>query len=193
MVTWLLEALRRNDPWSNRDFDPEEAVLKGAAIQADILSNGDDGMITLLDITPVSLGLETSQGYMHKTIRRHTPIPTRKAQNLTTAYDNQESMLIRVFEGDRMMAKDNVLVGELELTGIPPAPRHVPIVEVTFELDVSTRAALLLAPGGKQQFEESSPVDKASLDRYVGLVERVTAREDVVDAPYHADDFDVKK
>lgn len=75
---------------------------------------------------------------MHKAIRRYTPIPSRKIQNLTTAYDNQESMLIRVFDGDRMMARDNVLLGELELTGIPRAPRHVPIVEVSFELDVST-------------------------------------------------------
>lgn len=80
---------------------------------------------------------ETSQGYMNKHIRRYTPIPSRKTQNLTTAYDNQESMLIRVFEGDRMMARDNSFLGEVELTGIPRAPRHVPIVEVLFELDVS--------------------------------------------------------
>jgi molecular chaperone DnaK (HSP70) len=94
---------------------------------------------------------ETSQGYMHKAIRRYTPIPSRKIQNFTTAYDNQESMLIRVFEGDRMMARDNVLLGELELTGIPRAPRHVPIVQVSFELDVRTRA-----PGmGPSQFLNS--------------------------------------
>lgn len=80
---------------------------------------------------------ESSQGYLHKNIRRYTPIPSRKIRNLTTAYDNQESMLIRVFEGDRMMARDNLFLGEFELTGIPRAPRHVPIVEVLFELDVS--------------------------------------------------------
>lgn len=78
---------------------------------------------------------------MEKITRRYTPIPTRQAQNLTTAYDNQESMLIRVFAGDRMMARYNWFAGKLELTGIPPAPRHVPIVEVSFELDVSTLAA----------------------------------------------------
>lgn len=81
---------------------------------------------------------ETSQGYMNKITRRYTPVPTRKTQILATAYDNQESMLIRVFQGDRMMARDNLFLGELELTGIPPSPRHVPIVEVLFELDVST-------------------------------------------------------
>lgn len=75
---------------------------------------------------------------MHKVTRRYTPTPTRKAQNLTTAHDNQESMLIRVFGGDHMMARDNLLLGELEVIGIPPAPRHVPIVEVSFEVDVST-------------------------------------------------------
>lgn len=73
---------------------------------------------------------------MDKVIRRNTPLPTRKIQNLTTAYDNQDSMVIRVFEGDRMMARDNYLLGEVELTGIPHAPRHVPIIEVSFEYDV---------------------------------------------------------
>lgn len=73
---------------------------------------------------------------MDKIVRRNTPLPTRKFQNLTTSYDNQDSMIIRVFEGDRMMARDNFLLGEVELTGIPYAPRHVPIIEVSFEYDV---------------------------------------------------------
>lgn len=73
---------------------------------------------------------------MHKIVRRNTPLPTRKIQNLTTAYDNQDSMVIRVFEGDRMMSRDNYLLGEVELTDIPRAPRHGQIIEVSFEYDV---------------------------------------------------------
>lgn len=73
---------------------------------------------------------------MHKIAPRRIPIPTRRIQNFTTAYDNQDSMVLRIFEGDRMMARDNLLLGEIELTGIPQAPRHVPIVEISFEVDV---------------------------------------------------------
>lgn len=73
---------------------------------------------------------------MHKIVRRNTPLPTRKTQSLTTAYDSQESIVIRIFEGDRIMARDNYLLGEVKLTGIPHAPRHVPVIEVSFEYDV---------------------------------------------------------
>ncbi|KAH8759889.1 heat shock protein 70 family [Diaporthe sp. PMI_573] len=223
MVAWLLNGLQWNGPSIDRDLGPEEAVLKGTAIMANILS-GDDGTSTCY-FGPDSLssvGLETSQGYMHKAIRRYTPIPSRRIQNFTTAYDNQESMLIRVFEGERMMARDNVLLGELELTGIPRAPRHVPIVEVSFELDANNilkvdarclnttieASAIFMETSvynrdpnsytetdQEQEFGETDPdhVYKGGLERYIEIVERTIPREDVIDAPLGANDFDLKK
>lgn len=82
---------------------------------------------------------------MRKVVRRYTPMPTRKAQNLTTVFDDQDSMNIRVFEGDRMMARDNFPLGEIELTGIPRAPKHVPIIEISFEVDVCSLSHELIS------------------------------------------------
>lgn len=116
--------------------NPDECVAVGAAIQAGILS-GDlkDKDIVLLDVTPLSLGIETLGGVCTKMIERNTAIPTSKSQVFSTAADNQPAVTIRVFQGEREMAADNKLLGTFELTDIPPAPRGVPQIQVTFDID----------------------------------------------------------
>ncbi len=122
----------------NRSVNPDEVVAVGAAIQGGVLT-GDKGAegIVLLDVTPLSLGVEVQNGIMNRMIDRNTTIPTSKKEVYTTAADNQPEVSIRIFQGEREMAADNRLLGEFRLTGIPPAPRHVPQVEVTFDIDAN--------------------------------------------------------
>ena len=116
--------------------NPDEVVAIGAAIQAGVLQ-GDVKDVLLLDVTPLSLGIETLGGIMTKMIDRNTTIPTKKSQVYSTADDNQNAVTIRVFQGEREMAQDNKLLGQFDLVGIPPAPRGVPQIEVTFDIDAN--------------------------------------------------------
>jgi molecular chaperone DnaK len=120
----------------NRTVNPDEVVAVGAAIQGAVLK-GDVKEVLLLDVTPLSLGIETLGGIFTKIIERNTTIPTKKSQTFSTATDNQPAVTIKIFQGEREMASDNKLLGNFELIGIPPAPRGVPQIEVTFDIDAN--------------------------------------------------------
>jgi len=126
----------------NKSINPDEAVAYGAAVQAAILSGDTSSKSTneilLLDVAPLSLGIETAGGVMTPLIKRNTTIPTKKSETFSTFSDNQPGVLIQVFEGERARTKDNNLLGKFELSGIPPAPRGVPQIEVTFDLDANS-------------------------------------------------------
>jgi molecular chaperone DnaK len=120
----------------HKGVNPDEVVALGAAVQAGVLA-GEVKDVLLLDVTPLSLGIETLGGVMTKIIERNTTIPTRKSQNFTTAEDNQTSVEIHVLQGERELARDNRTLGRFHLIGLPPAPRGMPQVEVTFDIDAN--------------------------------------------------------
>ncbi len=164
-----------------RGIDPMECVASGAAIQAAVLT-GDVKDVLLLDVTPLSLGIETLGGVMTRLIEKNTTIPVKKTQVFSTAADNQPAVTIHVLQGERSMAKDNVSLGKFDLDGIPPAPRGVPQIEVTFDIDANgilQVSAKDLGTGKAQHITISAPnkLSKEEIDKFVKEAEKF-AEED---------------
>src|SRR5881628_1784550 len=154
-----------------KDVNPDEAVAVGAGIQGGVLK-GDVKDVLLLDVTPLSLGIETLGGVFTKLIQKNTTIPTKKSQIFSTAADNQTAVTIRVFQGEREMANDNKLLGQFDLVGIPPAPRGMPQVEVTFDIDANGIVHVSAKDLGTQKEQSikitaSSGLTKEEIDRLV--------------------------
>ncbi len=188
-----VKTLFGRDP--HRGVNPDEVVAVGAAIQGGVLK-GDVKDILLLDVTPLSLGIETLGGVFTRLIDRNTTIPTKKSNIFSTAEDNQNAVTIRVFQGERQMAADNKLLGQFDLVGIPPAPRGVPQIEVTFDIDANGIVHVTAkdkATNKEQQIriQASGGLSDADIQRMIREAEANAAedqkRREAVDARNHAD------
>ncbi|MBS1183978.1 MAG: dnaK 2, partial [Proteobacteria bacterium] len=179
----------------HKGVNPDEVVAIGAAIQAGVLA-GEVKDVLLLDVTPLSLGIETLGGVFTRLIDRNTTIPTKKGQVFSTAEDSQSAVTIRVFQGEREMAADNKMLGQFDLVGLPPAPRGVPQIEVTFDIDANgiVQVSAKDKGTGKEQqirIQASGGLSDADIDKMVKDAEANAsadkARREAVEARNHAE------
>jgi len=195
MVQDLVRELTGKDP--NRSVNPDEVVGVGAAVQAGVLGGEVDDLL-LLDVTPLSLGLETLGGVMTVQIPRNTTIPTKKGEVFSTAADNQTAVDIHILQGERPMAGDNKTLGNFRLDGIPPAPRGIPQVEVTFDIDANgiLNVSAKDKATGKEQSVQITASTNLSNDEVDRLVQEAKSNEaddrsarDLADARNNADNL----